>query len=155
MNNLNNILKEATKNNYAIGHFNISNLEQLKAIVLASTSMETETPIMIGVSEGERKFIGLKQCVYLIKSFREELGIPIFINSDHSHSTETAKASFDVGFDSVHIDLSKFPYKENLKGTKEVVDYIKSKNQLNQELNRNPPAKIKRINSKWGYYKRG
>lgn len=85
-------------------------------------------PIMIGLSEGERKFVGLRRAVALVKSFKEEYGLPIFLNPDHSHSVESAKAAFDAGFDSVHIDLSKLPLAENIKGTKEVVDYVKSKN---------------------------
>ena len=120
------ILLQARKNNLAIGHFNVSNLEQLRAIMEAAKRFNA--PIMIGLSEGERKFVGLKQAVALVKSFKEEYGLPVFLNPDHSHSVESAKDAFDAGFDSVHIDLSKLPIKENIKGTKEVVDYIKSKN---------------------------
>ena len=85
-------------------------------------------PIMVGLSEGERKFVGLKQAVALIKAFKEEYSLPIFLNPDHSHSMESAKDAFDAGFDSVHIDLSKLSFKENIEGTKKVVDYVKSKN---------------------------
>ena len=130
-NNLKEILMTAAREKWALGHFNISNLEQLRAIILAAKSYEVELrkiPIMIGVSEGERNFIGLKQCVYLIKAFREEFQIPIFLNADHSKSAETAKAAFEAGFDSVHIDLSELPYEENLKTTREIIIYIKSRN---------------------------
>lgn len=127
MNYLSKILLSAQKNNQAVGHFNISNLEQLRAIMEAAKSFNT--PIMIGLSEGERKFVGLRQAVALVKAFKEEYGLPIFINPDHSHSVESAKEAYDAGFDSVHIDLSKLPFKENIEGTKEVVDYVKSKNQ--------------------------
>jgi fructose-bisphosphate aldolase class II len=126
MNNLSEILKKATLENWSTGHFNISNLEQLRAI--ASAAKELNSPIMIGVSEGERGFIGLKQAVAMISAFREEYGIPIFLNPDHSKSPESAKQAFDVGFDSIHIDLSDLSLEENIKGTKEVVDYVKSKN---------------------------
>jgi fructose-bisphosphate aldolase class II len=122
---LSKILRNATENHWAVGHFNISNVEALRAIMDAAKEMET--PIMIGVSEGERAFLGLKQVVALIRAFRDEYGIPVFLNADHSRSVESAKAAFDAGFDSVHIDLSKLPYRENLRGTREVVDYIKSK----------------------------
>ena len=84
--------------------------------------------VMIGLSEGERKFVGLRQAVALARAFEEDYGIPIFLNPDHSKSIESAKEAFDAGFNSVHIDLSKLPYEENLKGTREVVDYVKSKN---------------------------
>lgn len=123
---LNEILKKATSEGWAVGHFNISNLEQLRAILEAAKNLKA--PVMIGVSEGERKFIGLKQCVELTEAFREEYGLPVFLNPDHSKSVETAKEAFDAGFDSVHIDLSQTPYEENVKGTKGVVDYVKSKN---------------------------
>ena len=125
-NMLSDILLNARKNNQVIGHFNISNLEQLRAIMEAIKSFNA--PVMIGLSEGERKFVGLKQAVALVKSFKEEYGLPVFLNPDHSHSVESAKLAFDVGFDSVHIDLSKLSLEENIKGTKEVVDYVKSKN---------------------------
>ena len=54
--------------------------------------------------------------------------MPVFLNPDHSHSIESAKEAYDAGFDSVHIDLSKLSLKENIEGTKKVVDYVKSKN---------------------------
>jgi fructose-bisphosphate aldolase class II len=139
--NLKNILIKATREKWAVGHFNISNLEQMRAIVSAAISTSAlreknaprpesqKIPIMIGVSEGERNFIGLKQCVYLIKAFKADFEIPIFLNADHSRSVESAKKAFEAGFDSVHIDLSKLPYEENLKGTREVVEFIKSKNE--------------------------
>ena len=126
MSSLSDILLQAQKNNWAIGHFNISNLEQLRAIMKAAKNFNA--PIMIGLSEGERKFVGLRQAVALVKSFKEEYGLPVFLNPDHSHSVESAKEAYDAGFDSVHIDLSKLSFKENIEGAKEVVDYVKSKN---------------------------
>jgi len=123
---LSEILLKAQKENRAIGHFNISNLEQLRAIMEAAKNFNA--PIMIGLSEGERKFVGLKQAVALVKSFKEEYSLPVFLNPDHSHSVESAKEAFDAGFDSLHIDLSKLPIKENIEGTKKVADYVKSKN---------------------------
>ncbi|MBU1091602.1 class II fructose-bisphosphate aldolase family protein [Patescibacteria group bacterium] len=124
--NLNTILQDATQNYWSTGHFNVSNMEQLRAIV--SAAEELKTPIMIGLSEGERNFFGLKQAVEMVKVFEEEYSTPIFLNPDHSYSVESAKEAFDAGFNSVHIDLSKLSLEENIKGTKEVVDYVKSKN---------------------------
>ncbi|NOY35610.1 MAG: class II fructose-bisphosphate aldolase family protein [bacterium] len=126
-NSLNEILAEATSGHWSTGHFNISNLEQFRAIMEASKGFDFPMA-MIGLSEGERKFIGLKQAVALGRAFEEEYEMPVFINPDHSHSVESAKAAFDAGFNSVHIDLSKLPFEENVAGTKEVVDYVKSKN---------------------------
>src|SRR3989344_1028196 len=124
MKTLSEILLQARKNNLAIGHFNISNLEQLRAIMEAAKKFNA--PVMIGLSEGERKFVGLRHAVAIVKSFKEEHGLPVFLNPDHSHSVESAQEAFDAGFDSVHIDLSKLSFEENVKGTKRVVDYIKS-----------------------------
>ena len=117
--------EKALKEGWAIGHFNVSNLEQIRAIAEAAGSLKC--PVLIGTSEGERKYIGLKQAVALVKSIREETGLPIFLNADHSKSVESAKAAVDAGFDSIHIDLSALPYEENNKGTKEVFEYAKAK----------------------------
>lgn len=123
---LNGFLKKAVKESWALGHFNISNLEQLRAILNAAQS--AMAPIHIGTSEGERRFIGLKQAVYLIKAFREETGLPIFLNADHCKSVASAKEAADAGYESIHIDLSAASFEENIKGTKEIVEYAKSKN---------------------------
>jgi len=126
-NNLNEILAKATGEHWATGHFNISNLEQFRAIMEASKNVGAPMA-MIGLSEGERKFVGLKQAVALGRVFEEEYEMPVFINPDHSHSVEAAKAAFDAGFNSIHVDLSKLPFEENMAGTREVVEYVKSKN---------------------------
>ncbi|MFC1756671.1 ketose-bisphosphate aldolase [Patescibacteria group bacterium] len=126
MDKLDDILKRATKEHWSTGHFNISNLEQLKAII--SAAEELRSPIIIGLSEGERKFFGIRQAVEMVKIVREESKLPVFLNPDHSSSVDLAKEAFDAGFDSVHIDLSKLSLTENIEGTKEVVDYVKSKN---------------------------
>lgn len=124
--NLNDYLARASKEKWALGHFNVASFEQIRAIIL--TAKELSAPIMIGVSEGEREYLGLKQLVVLIKSFQEETGLPIFLNADHTKSIESAKRAIDTGFDSIHIDLSKLPFEENIKGTKEIFEYAKSKN---------------------------
>ncbi|PIS13465.1 MAG: tagatose-bisphosphate aldolase [Candidatus Tagabacteria bacterium CG09_land_8_20_14_0_10_41_14] len=126
MQSLNNILKRATGEHWSTGHFNISNLEQLKGIVAAAKNLSS--PLLIGLSEGERGFFGPRQAVEIIKVFEEETDLPIFVNPDHSKTVESAKAAFDAGFNSIHIDLSKESFEDNIKGTKEVVDYVKSKN---------------------------
>lgn len=124
--NLTEILKRATKEKWAVGHFNISNMEQLHAILNAAKNLRS--PIMIGLSEGERDAFGLNQAVAVVESFRKETGLPIFLNPDHSKSPESAIEAFDAGFDSVHIDLSKLPFEENMAGTKKVADYVHAKN---------------------------
>lgn len=116
--------KSAREGRWAVPHFNISTFEQLSAIV--QTAQELKAPILIGTSEGERRFLGEKQVVYAVKSFRDQ-NLPIFLNADHCHSTESAIKAFKSGFDSVHIDLSKEPFQKNIEGTKKVVETIKSK----------------------------
>src|ERR1035437_4678652 len=82
-------IDEAREKGVAIGHFNISNLEALRGIFNAAE--EKSLPIIIGVSEGERDFIGVKQAVALVKSFRDEYQYPIFLNADHTYSFERVK----------------------------------------------------------------
>lgn len=124
MDTLQQILQKATAEHWAVGHFNISNLEQLKAIIEAMKARGAYA--MIGLSEGERKHVGLNVAVAIAKAYEEELGIPIFLNADHSKSVETAVAAADAGFNSIHIDASEHPYEENIQMTKAVVEHAKS-----------------------------
>ncbi len=114
-------LKEAQKNHWAIAHFNISNLETLRAIVQAAQNLKS--PVIIGTSEGESGFLGLKQAVALVKSFREETGLPMFINLDHGKSFDYIKKAADLGYDAVHFDGSKLSLDENIRICKEVAEY--------------------------------
>lgn len=120
------IFKQAKKEGWAVGHFNISNLETLQAIVNAAKVLNS--PVMIGVSEGERNFIGSKEALYLVQAFEEDSGLPIILNADHHKSFEAAKEVIDFGFKSLLFDGSALSFEENLKTTKEVVEYTKSKN---------------------------
>lgn len=119
-------LARAQKEGWAVPHFNVSDLDQLRGVCEAAAKLKS--PVMIGVSEGERTFIGLRQTVALVRAFREEFGIPIFLNADHTKSVKAAKAAIDTGFDSIHLDLSKKPWKKNVTDTKKVVQYAKKKN---------------------------
>ncbi|MDP3954306.1 MAG: class II fructose-bisphosphate aldolase [bacterium] len=110
----------------AIGHFNFSTADQLRAFV--EVAVELNVPVMVATSEGEAKFVGYEQAVALVKSWQDKTGHPIFLNADHHKSWETAKAAIDAGYDTVLIDASKMPYQENVELTKKVVDYAKSKN---------------------------
>ena len=85
---------------------------------------------MAGTSEGERDFIGLREAVFMVRSFREELNLPIFLNADHTKSVEAAKKAVDAGYDSIHIDLSKMPLDANVNGTKELVRYALAKDAI-------------------------
>lgn len=123
MQTLSEILKRATQEHWAVGHFNVSNSDQLQAVMRAAVAKKTY--VIIGVSEGERKHLGLRQAVALIRSYEKDFGIPMFANADHSKSFESAKHAVDAGFNSIHIDASEYPYKENVRITRSVVEYVK------------------------------
>jgi len=123
---LNEILERATREHWAVGHFNASNLEQMR--VICRVCRELGSPAMIGTSEGERDHIGLYEAVALRAALEHEFGIPVFLNADHSKSVEAAKKAVDAGYDSIHIDLSVKPFEENVSGTTEAVAYARAKN---------------------------
>jgi len=89
---------------------------------------ELDVPVIIGLSEGERKFVGVRQAVALVKSLRDEFDHPIFINADHSYSFESVKEAVDDGFDAVIFDGAQLSLEENIATTKKCVDYAKSIN---------------------------
>lgn len=115
---------EAREKKVAIGHFNISNLEAFWGIFRAAQSLDV--PVIIGVSEGERDFVGVKQVVALVKSVRDEYDYPIYLNADHTYSFERVKEAIDAGFDSVIIDGAKLSFEENVKLTKQCVEYARA-----------------------------
>lgn len=115
--------KKARKEKWAIGQFNFSDFRMSEAIILAAK--ETHSPVILGTSEGESKSLGLKQTAELIKCFREETGLPLFLNLDHSKSFGYIKKAIDAGYDSVHFDGSALPLAENIRETKKIVKYAK------------------------------
>lgn len=126
----------AEQKKVAIGHFNISDLEMLRAIFNAARAVSAAkggeaVPVIIGVSEGERDFMGIHQAVALVKSLRDEHNYPIFINADHTYSFEKVKEAIDAGFDSVIFDGAKLPFEENVKIAKQCVEYAKTSNMAN------------------------
>ncbi len=127
--NLKEEVAKASQNKQAIGHFNVANFEMLKAVLLAGQELSQEKgehiPLIIGLSESERKFIGSRQAVVFIKSWREENNYPVFVNADHCHSFESVKEAGEDGFDSIVIDFSRLTVEENIKATKESVSYIR------------------------------
>ena len=124
MKNLREIVREAEEKKVAVGHFNISNLEGLHAIFNAARALDV--PVVIGVSEGERDFVGVRASVALVKSLREEFQYPIFINADHTYSVERVKEAIDAGFDAVIFDGAKLSLEENIAKTKECVAYARA-----------------------------
>ena len=120
---LRDVLKQAEENRVAIGHFNVADLVLLKAVFAAA--QELKVPVIIGVSEGEREFIGVRQIAVLVRSLREEFDFPIFLNADHTHSLGKAIDAAKAGFDSIVFDLSALPFDENVRQTKEGVETLK------------------------------
>ena len=119
-------IENASESKVAIGHFNISNLEALWGIFNASKALNV--PVIIGVSEGERDFVGVSQIAAIVRSIREKYSYPIFLNADHTYSFEKVKEAVDAGFDSVIFDGAKLPFDENVKITSQCVDYAKKVN---------------------------
>jgi fructose-bisphosphate aldolase class II len=115
---------EAREKKVAVGHFNISNLEALWGIFRAAQSLNV--PVIIGVSEGERDFVGVKLVASAVKSIREEFDYPIYLNADHTYSFDRVKEAIDAGFDSVIVDGAKLSFEENVKLTKQCVDYARA-----------------------------
>ncbi len=115
------MLNKAREGKYAVGQFNINNLEWTKAILL--TAQENNSPVILGVSEGAGKYMcGYKTVVGMVKGMLEELNItvPVALHLDHG-SFEGAKACIDAGFSSVMFDGSHYPIEENIAKTKELV----------------------------------
>lgn len=123
MKSLYSAIQEASDKKVAIGHFNISTLDALWAIFDAAKQLEV--PVCIGVSEGERDFLGIEQTVALVKSFRKKYAYPIFLNADHTYSLERVVEAAKLGFDSIIFDGAKLPMEENISKTKEAVVAVK------------------------------
>lgn len=116
---------EAQAKKIALGHFNISDVAALKGIFAAAK--DKGVPVIIGVSEGEREFLGVREAAALVKSLRDGYDYPIFLNADHTYSLEKIKEAVAAGFDMVIFDVAKLSLEENIKTTKEVVRYVKEK----------------------------
>ena len=115
------MLNKAKAGKYAVGQFNINNLEWTKAILL--TAQEQNSPVILGVSEGAGKYMcGYKTVTNMVKAMIEELGItvPVALHLDHG-SYEGAKKCIEAGFSSVMFDGSHYPIEENIEKTKELV----------------------------------
>lgn len=124
MQTLRDVLHQAQNRGVAIGHFNVSDLVLLKAVFGAA--QDENVPVIVGASEGERKFIGVRQIAALIKSFRDEFDFPIFLNADHTHSRASADEVARAGFDSIVFDLSALPLEQNIRQTREAVVALKA-----------------------------
>src|SRR5947199_8638168 len=101
------VLTDARNRGIAIGHFNFSDLAAFKAIVAAGRDLQT--PVMAGVSEGERDFVGVQQAAALVRSVRDEFDYPIFLNADHTHSLEKATIAAKACVEDVNFNVMSPP----------------------------------------------
>src|SRR5258708_10266073 len=109
-------LQNADTSHMALGHFNVSDLSGLHAVVRAGRRLNL--PLMIGVSEGEREFIGLKEIALLVRIAREEYGVSLYLNPDHTHSLEKARAAAEAGFHEGNFHRTGQSIQENIHGIK-------------------------------------
>lgn len=115
------MLLKAKKEHYAVGAFNFSSIEILRAIVDAAT--EKRSPTILAVSEGGLKYAEPHYIKHIFNAVMEMTDVPLALHLDHGKSFEIVKSVIDLGFNSVMIDGSSLPYEENVALTKKVVDY--------------------------------
>jgi fructose-bisphosphate aldolase class II len=126
MRQLRDLLQQAQQNGQAIGHFNVSDFVLLKAVFTAAR--ELNVPVVVGLSEGEREFVGTRQIAAFVRNLREEFDFPIFLNADHTHSLAKGIEAVKAGFDSIVFDLSSLPIEENMRQTKQAIEALKAIN---------------------------
>ena len=124
MHKLRDVIRDAEEHKRAIGHFNVSDSEQVWAIFNAARKLNV--PVIIGASEGERDFFGVQQLAAFIQSLREEFNYPLFLNADHTYSFDRVKEAIDAGFDAVIYDGNKVSHEENVEVAKRCVEYARS-----------------------------
>lgn len=119
------MFEKAYKDGYAIGAFNVNNMEIIQGITEAA--MEEKSPVILQVSAGARKYARHNYLVKLVEAAILETDLPIALHLDHGENFDICKACVDGGFSSVMIDGSKYSFEENIALTKQVVDYAHSK----------------------------
>jgi fructose-bisphosphate aldolase class II len=120
------ILDRAGQTRTAVGHFNASELVAVKGIV--SAARDCCVPVIVGASERERAFAGVRQLAALVRSFRDEYDLPLFVNADHTHSLGAAVEAARAGFDAVGFDASALPFEQNVLETRRAVEALKTIN---------------------------
>lgn len=124
------VIRDAEARKVAIGHFNVANLEQLKAV--AQVGMRLDVPVIVGVSEGEERYLGAHHFRDLVASFNTEHarthGFRMFLNADHTHSLDRVKEVARVGFHAVLFDGGRLPLDENIELTKKAIALAKGVN---------------------------
>ncbi|EGK10760.1 class II fructose-1,6-bisphosphate aldolase [Kroppenstedtia eburnea] len=112
-------LPRAKKEGFAVGQFNMNNLEFVQGI--AAAAKEEKSPFIFGVSEGAMRYMGLEYVVAMAEIASEEAGVPVALHLDHGSSFEVAMKCIQAGFSSVMFDGSHHPFEENIRLTKEIV----------------------------------
>ena len=115
------MFKKAYEGGYAIGAFNVNNMEIVQGITEAAK--ECNSPVILQVSKGARAYANRTYLKKMVEAAVEETGLPIALHLDHGDSFETCKSCIDDGFTSVMIDCSSLPFEENIAITKQVVEY--------------------------------
>lgn len=118
------MFKKAYEGHYAIGAFNVNNMEIVQGITEAAK--ELNAPLILQCSAGARKYAKHQYLVHLVQAAIEDTGLPIALHLDHGADFETCKSCIDGGFTSVMFDGSHYSFKENIEKTKEVVEYAQA-----------------------------
>ncbi len=114
------ILKRAHEENYAVGAFNFNNMETLQAILEAAD--ELEAPVIVEASEGAVKYAGADMLYHMVQALVREISVPVALHLDHGKDFGLIMTALRAGFTSVMIDASAFPFEENVRQTKRIVD---------------------------------
>lgn len=121
------LMQRSRQQHFAVGAFNIDNQETLIAVCRAAK--EKHAPVLVEVSDGEVKALGLENVRDMVDNYKREYGIEIYVNLDHSPSVEDAKRGIDAGFEFIHIDISQANHnasdEEIIEKTREVVEYAR------------------------------
>jgi fructose-bisphosphate aldolase class II len=121
------LMQRSRTQKFAVGAFNIDNQETL--IAIARAAQKLQAPVLVEVSDGEVKALGLENIRDMVDNYKAEYGVEMYLNLDHSPTVEDCKRAIDAGFEFIHIDISQAnhdaPLEEIISKTKEVVEYAK------------------------------
>tara|TARA_B100001105_G_scaffold255299_1_gene253990 strand:+ start:3247 stop:4158 length:912 start_codon:yes stop_codon:yes gene_type:complete len=121
------LMQRSRQQHFAVGAFNIDNQETL--IAVARAAQKLNAPVMVEVSDGEVKAMGLENLRDMVDNYKQEYGVEMYINLDHSPTVEACKQAIDTGYEFIHIDISQANHdaseEEIIAKTKEVVEYAK------------------------------
>lgn len=123
MQTLREAVETAHEKQVALGHFNVSDSNQFNAVLAAAATVSV--PVIIGVSEGERKFMGVRNVAAMVRAARAD-GVAVYLNADHTYSLDGIKEAVDAGFDAVIFDGSHLSIEENIAQTRQAVEYARA-----------------------------